>query len=68
MIMGFRVSTMLLYPTRLYIGYQVAGAYFALIIYFVYVSIPHLKKVFKQAFTRKSSDGSDELMPHSIAV
>lgn len=67
-IMGFRVSNMPLYPTRMYIGYQVAGAYFALIVYFVYVSIPHLRRVFKQAFTRESVDSSEELMPHSIAV
>lgn len=66
--MGFRVSTMPLYPTRMYIGYQVAGAYFALIVYFVYVSIPYLKKVFGRAFAGKSVDDSNELMPHRVAV
>ncbi len=72
-LFGFRVSNMPLYPTRLHIGYQMAGAYIVLVIYFVYTGFPHLKEVFRAAFRwhRNASSevkGEDELLPYSTAV
>jgi len=66
-VFGMRVSGMPLYPTRLYIGYQMAGAYLVLVIYFIYVSIPHLKQVLRRAFTQEAVDDSEELLPYRIA-
>ena len=72
-LFGFRVSNMPLYPTRLYIGYQMAGAYIVLVIYFVYTGFPHLKEVFRAAFkwhrnTSSEMKSEDELLPYSTAV
>ncbi|MBM3237118.1 hypothetical protein FJZ31_12570 [Candidatus Poribacteria bacterium] len=66
-VFGLRVSGMPLYPTRLYIGYQIAGAYLVLVIYFIYVSIPHLKQVLKRVFTQESMSDSEELLPYRVA-
>ena len=58
-----------LYPTRLYIGYQVAGAYIVLVISFIYVGMPHLRRVFRQAFTAETQPtDSEELLPYRVAV
>ena len=68
-IFGLRVSGMPLYPTRVYIGYQVAGAYIVLVISFIYVGLPHLRHVFRQAFTAKTQPtDSEELLPYRVAV
>ena len=68
-IFGLRVSGMPLYPTRLYIGYQVAGAYIVLVISFIYVGMPHLRRVFRQAFTAETQPtDSEELLPYRVAV
>ena len=71
-LFGLRVSNMPLYPTRLHIGYQVAGAYIVLVIYFVYTGFPHLKNVFHTALSwhQKNSKATDEneLLPYSTAV
>jgi len=64
---GMRVSGMPLYPTRLYIGYQVAGAYLALVVYFIYVSSSHLKQVLKRVFTQEKIDDVGELLPYRVA-
>ena len=66
-VFGMRVSGMPLYPTRSYIGYQVAGAYLVLVIYFVYVSLPHIWQIIKRAFSNTPFDGSEELMPYRVA-
>lgn len=66
-IFGMRITEMPLFPTQLFIGYQVAGAYVVLVCYLFYVSIPHLGQVFKKAFGRGHIDDSNELMPYSIA-
>ena len=66
-VFGMRVSGMPLYPTRLYIGYQIAGAYLVLVIYFIYVSIPYLKQVFKRIFTQEGIGDSEELLPYRVA-
>ena len=65
---GLRVSSMPLYPTRLYIGYQVAGAYVVLIISFIYIGFPHFRRVFRDAFTGNKTDDTDELLPYRTAV
>lgn len=65
---GLRVSSMPLYPTRLYIGYQVAGAYIVLVISFIYMGLPHFRRVFREAFTGNKTDDADELLPYRTAV
>ncbi len=65
---GLRVSSMPLYPTRLYIGYQVAGAYVVLVISFIYMGLPHFHRVFREAFTGEKKDDTDELLPYRTAV
>ena len=65
---GLRVSSMPLYPTRLYIGYQVAGAYVVLVISFIYMGLPHFRRVFREAFSGNKTDDTDELLPYRTAV
>ena len=65
---GLRVSSMPLYPTRLYIGYQIAGAYVVLVISFIYMGLPHFRRVFRDAFTGNKTDDADELLPYRTAV
>ena len=65
---GLRVSGMPLYPTRLYLGYQVAGAYVVLVISFIYMGFPHFKSVFRRAFRTNEVDDTAELMPYRTAV
>ena len=72
-LFGLRVSNMPLYPTRLHIGYQVAGAYIVLVIYFVYTGLPHLKNVFRTALSwhqkvNSKATNENELLPYSTAV
>ncbi len=68
-VMGQRISNMPLYPTRSYIGYQVAGAYFVLIAYLVYVSLPHLRAILKRTFAGgNGEEDSNELLPYRVAV
>ncbi|MBD3182811.1 hypothetical protein GF312_11010 [Candidatus Poribacteria bacterium] len=66
-IFSMRISTMPLYPTHSFIGYQIAGAYMVLVFYLLYVSLPYLKKVFGSVFRREKLDDSNELMPYSMA-
>ncbi len=67
-LFGLRVSGMPLYPTRLYLGYQAAGAYVVLVISFIYMGFPHFRRVFRRAFTADKADDTAELMPYRIAV
>ncbi|MCY4570463.1 MAG: hypothetical protein OXD49_19420 [Candidatus Poribacteria bacterium] len=67
-IFGWRVSTMPLYPTRLYIGYQVAGAYIVLVISFIYMGFPHFRRVFRRAFTATKGADAEELLSDRTAV
>ncbi len=64
---GMRISSMPMYPTHSFIGYQVAGAYIVLGVYFFYVSIPHFKQVLKKVFRKSDLDDSNELMPYKVA-
>ena len=65
---GLRVSGMPLYPTRLYIGYQVAGTYIVLVVSFIYMGLPHFRHVFRRAFTATQADDREELLPYRTAV
>jgi len=67
--LGYRIGTMPLYPTRLYIGYQVAGAYVVLTGYFLYAGLPHFRRVVARAFRSKPApEESEELLPYRVAV
>ena len=65
---NMELQNMPIYPTKLFIGYQVMGAYFVLAAYLLYVSIPHLKRVFRSALNLEKVDDSNELLPYKIAV
>jgi len=64
-LLGLRVSGMPLYPTRLHIGYQVAGAYCVLVISYLYTSWPYLKqRVLGSLFSsRQNLSDQDQLLP-----
>ncbi|MFC1712423.1 DUF6785 family protein [Candidatus Poribacteria bacterium] len=66
-VMGKRITNMPLFPARTYIGYQVAGAYFVLVAYWIYVSLPYLRDVVRSAFTSVHIDDSGELLPYKVA-
>src|SRR5690606_38878300 len=53
-----------IYPTKMFIGYQVMGAYFVLAGYLLYVSLPHLKKVFRATLGSEKINDSNELVPY----
>lgn len=57
-----------LYTTKLFIGYQVMGAYFVLAAYLVCVSLPHLKQVIRGALRIEKVNDSDEMLPYRVAV
>jgi len=57
-----------LYPTRLYIGYQVLGAYLVLVWFFWRAALPYLKQVFAKTVKRGDIDDRNELMPYHAAV
>ncbi|MBM3216416.1 hypothetical protein FJZ36_16065 [Candidatus Poribacteria bacterium] len=68
--LGFRIGTMPLYPTRLYIGYQVAGAYVVLTAYFIYSGLPHFWRVARRFAARipRGEEESGELISYRAAV
>ncbi|NLC56343.1 MAG: hypothetical protein GX774_05855 [Armatimonadetes bacterium] len=61
------LEAMPLYPTRIYVGYQVLGAYVVLAGYFLYVARPHLRQVWRAAMGRGKADDSRELLPYGVA-
>lgn len=65
---GMETPTMRMYPTSVFIGYQVMGAYFVLVGYMFYVSLPHLKRVFRAALDKEPINDSEELIPYRKAV
>ncbi len=65
---GMDMPSMPIYPTKLFIGYQVMGAYFVLTAYLIYVSMPHIKRVLRAALGREKADDSNELLPYRTAV
>ncbi|MBI5833312.1 MAG: hypothetical protein HZB16_13525 [Armatimonadetes bacterium] len=70
--LGFQPTVMPQYPTRLYIGYQVAGAYLVLVVYLIHSGWGHYKPVLRSALSRARSylaDGpDDEMIPFRLAV
>jgi hypothetical protein len=65
---GMKMDNMPMYPCRLMIGYQVAGAYLVLSGYLLYTALPHLKRVCRAAILKEKLEDSQELMPYHVAV
>ncbi len=65
---NMEMVSMPIYPTQLFIGYQVMGAYFVLSAYLLWVSVPHIKKVLRSAAGVEKVNDSNELLPYSTAV
>ncbi len=57
-----------LYPTRLYIGYQVLGAYLVLVWFFWRAALPYLRQVLATALGHRTIDDRNELMPYGVAI
>lgn len=70
--LNFEIDSMPQYPTRLYIGYQVVGAYVVLVIYLLRSGWDQYGPLLKHAFGRGDKpmrDGPDEeMMPYRVAV
>ncbi|MBI3920382.1 MAG: hypothetical protein HY318_03100 [Armatimonadetes bacterium] len=68
-LLGKPVDAMPMYPTRLYMGYQIMGAYVVLFAYLVRSGWPHLKSVLRKVLVDDPAlDDSNELVPHRLAV
>jgi hypothetical protein len=66
---GWRIEDMPLYPTRLHIGYQAAGAYVVLTAYYVRAAIPHFRAVWRKAWRADPTvDDRDEFLPYRVAL
>lgn len=65
---GMETPGMRMYPTSVFIGYQIMGAYFVLVGYMFYVSLPHLKRVLRAALDIEKINDSNELIPYKTAV
>lgn len=57
-----------IYPTKLFIGYQVMGAYFILAGYLLYVSLPYLRHIWRTTAGAGELDDSSELLPYRTAL
>ncbi|HEX3000257.1 MAG TPA: DUF6785 family protein, partial [Armatimonadota bacterium] len=66
-MMNAPIESMPLYPTRIYMGYQVLGAYIVLAGYLFYVARPHLRQVWQSAIGSRKADDSNELLPYPVA-
>ncbi len=66
---GAAPEAMPLYPTTLWNGYQVMGAYLVLMVYFVKAALPHLRHVWAVTAGRVPDDGHGrEFIPYRYAV
>lgn len=73
---GLTPEAMPLYPTRLYIGYQVLGAYLVLAGYLLKAGWPHFRAVFRQTLRCSQRGGREtveledreEMLPYRVAV
>ncbi|MFQ6096806.1 MAG: DUF6785 family protein [Armatimonadota bacterium] len=66
---GWRIENMPLYPTRLHIGYQAAGAYVVLIAYYIRAALPHFGAVWRKAWADDPGvDDRNEFLPYRVAV
>ncbi|MDH7568496.1 MAG: hypothetical protein QHJ73_02770 [Armatimonadota bacterium] len=66
-IFNMPIEAMPLYPTRIYIGYQILGAYLVLASYLIWVARPHLRQVWRAALGGRGADDSRELLPYPVA-
>lgn len=70
--LGFELTNMPQYPTRLYVGYQVMGAYAVLVVYLLYTGWQHFRPVLASAFRRVRdlpADGpEEEMLPFRVAL
>ncbi len=64
---GMDLPRMRVYGTHQMVAFQTAGAYFVIVGYLMWVSLPHLKRVVRSAFGIEKADDSNELMPYSVA-
>ena len=64
---GMTMDSMPMYPTHLFIGYQIVGAYLVLTGYFIATARPHIKSVLRTVFTRGGVDDSQEMIPYRVA-
>ncbi|MDQ2731479.1 MAG: hypothetical protein M3Y56_07460 [Armatimonadota bacterium] len=64
---GMTMDAMPMYPTHLFMGYQVAGAYLVLAGYFLMTARPHMKTVLAAVFLGHKVDDSQELLPYPVA-
>ena len=68
-VLGARIENMPLYPERLPVGYQAAGAYMVLIAFYVRAAWPHLKLVWRKAtYDPGATDDRAEFMPYRVAL
>ncbi|MFQ6130736.1 MAG: DUF6785 family protein [Armatimonadota bacterium] len=68
-LLGWPIDAMPLYPTRLHIGYQAAGAYCVLAAFYVRAAWPHLQVVWRRALGgREAVDDANEFLPYRFAV
>ena len=73
---GLTPEAMPLYPTRLYIGYQVLGAYLVLAGYLFRTGWPHFRKVFRRAISlfhpsplrTEAWEDREEMLPPRVAA
>ena len=70
--MNYEITSMPQYPTRLYIGYQVVGAYTVLVIYLLRSGWDQYAPIIRHAFgvgKKPMRDGPDEeMLPYRLAV
>jgi hypothetical protein len=65
---GMELPRMRVFGTHQCAAYQTAGAYFVIVGYLIWVSMPHLKRVVKTAFGKEKGDDANEMMPYSLAL
>ena len=66
---GASPEAMPLYPTTLWNGYQVLGAYLVLVVYFIKSARPHLARVWQATVGKPDPDvDGREFLPHRVSV
>jgi len=65
---GWPLPGMPMYPCWMIVGYQVAGAYFALSVYMIYSSRTHLRRVARCVAGTEQANDANELIPYRVAV
>ncbi len=64
---GAYYEPMPLYPTSIWNGYQVAGAYIVLAAYLLRSALPHLREMWRRAIEGEPADEDPEMMPARVA-